>query len=255
MFHRKRVRERISESCHVRKDKQAIIHGSDPAWMMPAYHQILFDGNLVTLVMRGFKVLGVSTPTYAGGVTGVEVQKDDSEKYGVISDFDYDIEGSSVKLHGYDGKCKILEILPSYNIDGTDYATDLSDFQIGIGSSHVESVIFQEGITEIYDAVFNSCDVQKVFFPKSMINVTDKALSYLNPKEDGDLIQIYYAGTQDDWGNIFTEYKRTKVEDAEFGEELGTSIADKINSMLGGDYDSSEFEYYFSASPDDLKTE
>ena len=75
------------------------------------------------------------------------------------------------------------------------------------------------------------------------------------PKEDGDLIQIYYAGTQDDWGNIFTEYKRTKVEDAEFGEELGTSIADKINSMLGGDYDSSEFEYYFSASPDDLKTE
>ena len=55
LFHRKRVRERISESCHVRKDKQAIIHGSDPAWMMPAYHQILFDGNLVTLVMRGFK--------------------------------------------------------------------------------------------------------------------------------------------------------------------------------------------------------
>lgn len=202
-----------------------------------------------------FAILGVSTPTYAGGVTGVEVQKDDSEKYGTISDFDYDIEGSTVKLHGYDGKCKVLEILPTYNIDGTDYATDLSDFQVGIGSSHVESVIFQEGITEIYDAVFNSCDVQKVFFPKSMINVTDKTLSYLNPKEDGDLIQIYYAGTQDDWGNIFTEYKRTKVEDAEFGEELGTSIADKINSMLGSDYDSSEFEYYFSASPDDLKTE
>ena len=56
LFHRKRVRERISESCHVRKDKQAIFRGSDPAWMMPAYHQILFDGNLVTLVMRGFNV-------------------------------------------------------------------------------------------------------------------------------------------------------------------------------------------------------
>ena len=66
-----------------------------------------------------FAILGVSTPTYAGGVTGVEVQKDDSEKYGVIGDFDYDIEGNSVKLHGYDGKCKILEILPSYNIDGS----------------------------------------------------------------------------------------------------------------------------------------
>lgn len=208
---------------------------------------------LVTIC--SFAILGVSVPVYAGGVTGVEVKKDDSEKYGVISDFDYDIEGSAVKLHGYDGKCKVLEILPSYNIDGTDYTTDLSDFQVGIGNSYVESVIFQEGITGIYDAVFNSCDVQKVFFPKSMENVTDKALSYLSPKKDGDLIQIYYAGTQDDWGNIFTEYKRTKVEDSEFCEEMGESIADKLNEMMGSKYDSSEFEYYFSASPDDLKTE
>lgn len=208
---------------------------------------------LVTIC--SFAILGVSVPVYAGGVTGVEVKKDDSEKYGVISDFDYDIEGSAVKLHGYDGKCKVLEILPSYNIDGADYTTDLSDFQVGIGNSYVESVIFQEGITGIYDAVFNSCDVQKVFFPKSMENVTDKALSYLSPKKDGDLIQIYYAGTQDDWGNIFTEYKRTKVEDSEFGEEMGESIADKLNEMMGSKYDSSEFEYYFSASPDELKTE
>lgn len=208
---------------------------------------------LVTIC--SFAILGVSVPVYAGGVTGVEVKKDDSEKYGVISDFDYDIEGSAVKLHGYDGKCKVLEILPSYNIDGADYTTDLSDFQVGIGNSYVESVIFQEGITGIYDAVFNSCDVQKVFFPKSMENVTDKALSYLSPEKDDDLIQIYYAGTQDDWGNIFTEYKRTKVEDSEFGEEMGESIADKLNEMMGSKYDSSEFEYYFSASPDDLKTE
>jgi hypothetical protein len=182
---------------------------------------------LVTIC--SFTILGVSIPVYAGGVTGVEVKKDDSEKYGTISDFDYDIEGSTVKLHGYDGKCKVLEILPTYNIDGTDYL-------------YVESIIFQEGITEIYDTIFNSCDVQKVFFPKSMENVTDKALSYLSPKENGDLIQIYYAGTQDDWGNIFTEYKRTKVEDSEFGEEMGESIADKLNEMMGSKYDSSEFE-------------
>ena len=201
-----------------------------------------------------FMILGTSVAVYAGGVTGVEVKKDDSEKYGTINDFDYDIEGNSVKLHDYDGKCKILEILPSYNIDGADYTTDLSDFQIGIGNSYVESVIFQEGITEINDATFNSCDVQKVFFPKSMSNITDKTLSYLSPKEDGDLIQIYYAGTQDDWGNIFTEYKRTKVEDSEFGEEMGQAIADKLNEMMGSKYNSSEFEYYFSASPDDLKT-
>lgn len=57
---------------------------------------------LVTIC--SFTILGVSIPVYAGGVTGVEVKKDDSEKYGTISDFDYDIEGSTVKLHGYDGK-------------------------------------------------------------------------------------------------------------------------------------------------------
>lgn len=206
---------------------------------------------ILSSVITSFSLI---TPVYAGGVTGVEVQKDESEKYGVISDFDYDISGNAVQLHEYDGKCKILEILPSYQIDGTEYATDLSDFQIGIGNSYVESVIFQEGITDVYDSVFNSCDVQKVFFPKSMVNVYDKTLSYLHP-EDDNLIQIYYAGTQEEWGNIFTEYKRTKVEDAEFGEEFGTSLADKLNEMMGSGYDSSEFEYYFSASPDDLKTE
>ena len=36
---------------------------------------------------------------------------------------------------------------------------------------------------------------------------------------------------------------------------MGESIADKLNEMMGSKYDSSEFEYYFSVSPDDLKTE
>lgn len=191
---------------------------------------------------------------YAGGVTGIEVKKDESEKYGVISDFDYDINGNMIQLHEHDGKCGILEILPSYQIDGVDYATDLSDFQVGIGNSYVKAVIFQEGITNVNTSIFNSCDVQKVFFPKSMVNVYDNTLSYLHP-EDDSLIQIYYAGTQDDWGNIFTEYKRTKVEDSKFGEEMGIALADKLNEMMGSGYDSSEFEYYFSASPDDLKSE
>ena len=41
------------------------------------------------------------------------------------------------------------------------------------------------------------------YFSKSMVNVYDKTLSYLHP-EDDNLIQIYYAGTQEEWGNIFT---------------------------------------------------
>ena len=58
-----------------------------------------------------FAILGVSTPTYAGGVTGVEVQKDDSEKYGVIGDFDYDVDQLFVYAHFFwsrihEGFCK-----------------------------------------------------------------------------------------------------------------------------------------------------
>lgn len=200
-----------------------------------------------------FSIFIPSNLVYAGGVKGIEVKKDASEKYGSIDDFDYDVSGETIQLHKYDGKCKVLEILPTYQVDGKDYTADLSDFQIGIGNSRVKSVIFQEGITEVNDAVFNSSDVQKVFFPKSMSCVYDKTLSYLHPKDDDSLIQIYYAGSQDDWLNIFTEYKRTKVEDAKSGEEIGTALADKLNQMIGSDYDSSEFEYYFSASPDDLK--
>lgn len=200
------------------------------------------------IILSTLIVLSTVVPVSAKGVTGVEV-KDDGIN-GNIEDFDYEISGNEIVLDSYDGKDSIIEINPFYNIDGVDYQTDLSDFHIK--NTRVEVVIFNEGITAVEKAVFNSSNVKKIFFPKSMTNVYDDCLSYLHP-DDGELIQIYYAGTQDEWLDIFTEYKRTKVEDAEFGEELGTAIADKINEMMGSKYDSSEFEYYFSASPDDLK--
>lgn len=187
------------------------------------------------------------------GVTGIEVRKESD--YGVIEDFDYEIVGNTVKLDSYDGNADILEICTSYVIDGTEYMTDISDFQIGIGDSDVRTVIFDEGFTEVANAVFNSTDVQNVFFPKSMINVYDNTLSYLHP-EDNDKVRIYYAGTQEEWLNIFTEYKRTKVEDAwesKDAEAVGAAVADKLNELIGSGYDSSEFEYFFSANPDDLK--
>ena len=186
------------------------------------------------------------------GVTGIEVRKEN--KYGEIEDFDYDIVGNTVKLDSYDGKAKILEIHTSYTIDNIEYDTDISDFHIGIGDSNVKAVIFDEGFTEVANAVFNSTDVQNVFFPKSMANVYDYTLSYLHPDDNGK-IKIYYAGTQEEWLNIFTEYKRTKVGDAwDSGDAsaVGAAIADKLNELMGSEYDSAEFEYFFSAAPDDL---
>ena len=182
------------------------------------------------------------------GVTGVEVQKDNP--YGEIDEFDYEISGDEVILAKFDGKNKVLEIKPTYEIDGTEYKTNLSEFYLS--GSDVETLILNDGISEVNTAMFNMSDVNKVFFPKTMETVYDYTLAYLHP-DDGQMIQIYYEGTQDEWSEIFAEYKRTKVEDAEGAEEIGTAIADKINDMIGTEYDSSKFEFFFSASPDDLK--
>ena len=186
------------------------------------------------------------------GVTNVDVKKSDNELYGSIDDFSYDISENKIILNKYTGKSDILEIKASYTIDGMEYVTDLSDFQVGIGNSDVETLIFDDGIKEVKDSIFNSSDVKKVYFPKSMTIVYDKTLSYLHPK-DGEKIKIYYEGTQDEWSNIFTEYKRKNIADTELGEEMGTAAADKLNEMIGAGYDSSEFEYFFSSSSDDLK--
>ena len=206
-------------------------------------------------IIATFTLLATICPTITvfaqkEGVRNVEVVKDVA--YGEITEFDYEIFADKVLLESFNGKNKIVEIKPSYNIDGINYQTDLSEFQVGIGNNTMDTIIFGEGITEIPNNIFNSSDIKKVYFPKTMTVVYDKALSYLHPDE-GELIQIYYGGTQDEWAQIFTEYQRTKVEDAEFGEELGTALADKLNEMMGSSYDSSEFEYFFSATPDDLK--
>lgn len=176
----------------------------------------------------------------------------EDEKYGSIDRFHYKISEDRVMLDSYIGKNEILEIKPTYIIDGVEYKTDISDFQVGIGNSKVKTLILDEGFTEVKTSIFNSCDVESVYFPKSMTNVYDYTLAYLHP-DDGKIIKIYYAGTQDEWAQIFTEYKRTKIEDTEFSEEMGGVMADKVNEMMGLEYDSSLYEYYFSASPDDLK--
>lgn len=182
------------------------------------------------------------------GITGIEAEN----KNAPIESFGYSLSGNTVYLESYIGHDKVLEINTSYAIDGVNYWTDISNFMIGIGNSSVKTVIFDEGFTELYGPVFNSTDVENVFFPRSMTRIYDNTISYLHP-HDQAYVKIYYAGTQEEWKNIFTQYQRTRVEDAEFGEELGTAIADKVNEMIGSGYDSSEYEYFFSASPDDLR--
>lgn len=181
-------------------------------------------------------------------VTGIEVEKENAP----AEDFFYTLTDATIILESCNTHKSTLVIYPTYTVDGKEYKTDLSQFQIGIGNNAVDTLIISEGITEIKTPIFNSSGVQHVYFPKSMTNVYDYTLSYLHPKDDGGKIEIYYGGTQDEWLDIFTEYKRTRVEDAEFGSEMGEALADKTNELLGSKYDSSLFDYYFNADPNDL---
>lgn len=178
-----------------------------------------------------------------------------------INKFDYEISGDAVKLKTYKGNGKVLEITSSYDISGTEYQTDLSEFQIG--NNKVETFIIPEGITEVETSIFNSSNVKKIFFPSSMEYVYDYTLSYLHP-DDGEKVEIYYAGSQTDWWRISRKYEessdgaglkeRWNNADSSYekGEAVGGFLADKLNDMIGSGYDSSDFDYHYNSSPSDL---
>lgn len=181
------------------------------------------------------------------GTIGIEAKIVESEPAG-IEDFDYELSEDKVLLKKYIGNCETVIIPYFYNVDGSDYLTDLTHFQIGIGNRDAKTVIICEGIADVFDAMFNSCNVDTVYFPKSMNVVYDKTLSYLHPKGE-DKIKIYYGGTREEWENIFTVYNGKDIESA---GDAGVAAADKINEMIGTEYDSSKFEFFFSTNVNDL---
>lgn len=172
-----------------------------------------------------------------------------------IQQFRYSVDGDSVLIERYKGRSNVLVIEPTYEIEGKEYRTDLSDFSVGIGNSSVETVIFNEGIETINTSAFNSSDVKTVFFPKSLTAIDNKTLSYLHP-DDGEKINIYYAGTEEEWDMVLGDYERTKVSDAQTGYDKGVALADALNEKLGFyEVDDSEYEYHFSSSPSELLPE
>lgn len=180
--------------------------------------------------------------------TDAEAQSEKS----AIDDFEYRIEGNTIYLIRYIGDGNCVELETSYIVDGVQYWSDISDFSAYGGYT---KLIIHEGFNEVDIPIFNSCDVREVYFPKSMTEVYDYTLAYIH-NEDGEKSKIYYAGTQDEWNAIFRHYERTKVEDAwaeKDPENIGRSIGDKLNEIIGVEYKPEEFEYHFSASSEELK--
>lgn len=179
-----------------------------------------------------------------------------------IEEFEYSQSGNFVKLESYNGKDKILEIKASYEIGNKEYQIDLSD--IYLSGSKVETIIFDEGIKEIGMTIFNSCNVKNIYFPSTMKYVYDYTLSYLHP-EKGEKIQIYYAGTEEEWDEIFLEYENSSDNTGlkerwdnadssyEKGEAVGGFLAEKLNSLTRVNLNTYDFEFHYESSPDDLK--
>jgi len=175
-----------------------------------------------------------------------------------IMDFDYKIKKRKVMLENYNGSKKTLYIKPKYKIKGKTYRTDLSNFIVK--SDDVNFLIICDGIKKINRPIFNSSNIHKVYFPKSIKKIYDSTLAYMDTEDQK--IQVYYSGTKKEWNKIFTKYERKTLKDAwnssdeleEKGSALGTALADKLNHFVGSDkYDSDRFKFHYSVKIKDLK--
>lgn len=185
-----------------------------------------------------------------------EIQMGDPQNYIntniTINSFDYSIDGNTVLLNKYNGSDHTLVIESNYTIDGMQYDVNLDNFCIGMDNNSTDTLIISEGITSVNDAIFNGCEVTKIFFPKSLSVIYDNTLAYL----DADHIDIYYAGSEEEWYNIFQTYIANSISEKlkeGDGTAAGKALAYKVNSFIGHKYDASKFKYHFESNVEDVK--
>ena len=181
----------------------------------------------------------------------VQNEEEDVRETFSIESFEYTLEDNNIFLERYKGKDDALTIDASYNVDGKDYATNLSEFQVS--SDFVKTLIINEGITELNNSIFNSCEVTKVYLPKSLSVIYDNTIAYL---WSDDKIALYYGGSEDDWNNVFEEYEianvKDKIDEGD-AEGAGSALADKLNKMVGHEFDASQYEMHYDSSPVDVE--
>lgn len=145
-----------------------------------------------------------------------------------ISDFDYSIEGENLVIEKYNGRQESIIINDTYTIDSKEYK-----------------------VTNIEHAVFNGCDANLIYLPKTLVCIYDDTLAYL----DNEVIDIYYEGTEEEWNKIFTKYETSSVSEewnSGNAEGAGEALASKINSKIGHQYDKNKFNYHYEANIDDI---
>ncbi len=177
-----------------------------------------------------------------------EIKERAAKSKTLIDEFEYELQGNQLRLIHYNGSDETLIIDANYKLQDVNYKTNMTDFQLGGG---VKTLIISEGITELDNAIFNESDVEKIYLPKSLTAITDNTLSYLHDRT----IEVYYGGSEEQWNSIFEHYVSPGVTEswkAENYEDAGTALADKLNKMMGSEYDPSLFNFYYNSSPDEI---
>lgn len=167
-----------------------------------------------------------------------------------LDEFTYTIEENCIKLEDYSGTLESLLIDRTYTVDTQEYiVNDLLDFRVKSG---VKTLIISEGITEINNIIFNGSDITTLYLPKSLTRIEDDTLAYLN--EDG--INLYYGGTEEEWNKILVAHEEKSVsEELKDGNpgNAGAALADKLNSLVGHEYDASKFTFHYDSNPEDIE--
>lgn len=168
---------------------------------------------------------------------------------GSIFEFDYKIEGKSVKLEEYNGSTGILVIQPSYEINGQKYNTDLSESSNLIDSDSVHSVFISEGVDEIDDALLNSSEVKRIYVPRSLKIISNRVFTYMH-NWDGEELEIHYGGSQKEFESKLTD--KTGTPDKDEYAQKGGEWANKFNKWIGGGYDPNDYTFYFNSTLEDF---
>lgn len=191
-------------------------------------------------------------------LTGCSSGTDSSFGGQALSDFDYEIIENKIVMQDIDKAKRNFEVKASYESEGTEYEVDLSKFQVGIGDSSVQNIAFCDGISELFTAVFNSCDVKTIYLPQSLSVIYDNTLDYLYADEEK--VKIYYGGSEEEWSSIYQLYESKDIgsiidssaDQEEKAGEIGSAIAEKLNDMMD-ENDELDYELIFDTTIDEYK--
>lgn len=191
-----------------------------------------------------------NTMTVVQGTTTEQTTNKASTLTSPIKDFKYELVDGGLILKKYSGRDKVVYIANEYELDGVIYP--VLDIDGGMFfTSSVKTVILSEGITEIAHPVFNGAKIELLYLPSTLTCIYDDSLAYISRS----LTDIYFGGTEDQWNQIYTIYEAgntsDKVEDKD-SEGAGVAVADKLNSLIGHNFDLSSVALHYDTVETDL---